>query len=88
MKEASMSGPGGRIDREAFRQVHKEQQERAKQGPEGYTNTTRAVIRLIENQLKEARIGEYTIQCDEAKSRKGGGKAPSPLQYFVAAAGF
>jgi hypothetical protein len=46
------------------------------------------VIRLVENQLKEARIGEYIIQCDEAKSRKGGGKAPSPLQYFVAATGF
>jgi hypothetical protein len=57
--------------------VHKEQQERAKLGPEGYTNTTRAVIRLVENQLKEACIGEYTIQCDEAKSRKGGGQAPS-----------
>jgi hypothetical protein len=48
----------------------------------------RAVVRLIDGQLKEARIGEYTIQCDEAKSRKGGGKAPSPLQYFVAATGF
>jgi hypothetical protein len=83
-----MSKSSGRIDREAFRQAHKEQQESAKQGPEGYTTTTRAMIRLIENQLKEARIGEYTIQCDEAKSRKGGGKAPSPLQYFVAAAGF
>jgi hypothetical protein len=78
----------GKIDRAAFREVHRQQQERAKQGPEGYTTTTRAVIRLIEGQLKEARIGEYTIQCDEAKSRKGGGKAPSPLQYFVAATGF
>jgi hypothetical protein len=83
-----MSKQQGRIDRAAFREVHREQQERAKQGPEGYTTTTRAVIRLIEGQLKEARIGEYTIQCDEAKSRKGGGKAPSPLQYFVAATGF
>ena len=83
-----MSQTPGRIDRAAFREVHRLQQERARKGPEGYTNTTRAVIRLIENQLKEARIGEYTIQCDEAKSRKGGGKAPSPLQYFVAAAGF
>lgn len=83
-----MSKTSGKIDREVFRQVHKEQQERATQGPEGYTMTTRAVIRLIENQLKEARIGEYTVQCDEAKSRKGGGKAPSPLQYFVAATGF
>jgi len=83
-----MSTTSGKIDREVFRQVHKEQQERARQGPEGYTMTTRAVVRLIEGQLKEARIGEYTIQCDEAKSRKGGGKAPSPLQYFVAATGF
>lgn len=83
-----MSNLSGKIDREAFRQVHKEQQEAAKRGPEGHTTTTRAVIRLIENQLKEARIGEYTIQCDEAKSRRGGGKAPSPLQYFVAATGF
>ena len=83
-----MSKSSEKIDREVFRQVHKEQQERAKQGPEGFTMTTRAVIRLIENQLKEARIGEYTVQCDEAKSRKGGGKAPSPLQYFVAATGF
>jgi hypothetical protein len=83
-----MSRASGKIDREVFRQVHEEQQEKAKQGPEGYTMTTRAMIRLIENQLKEARVGEYTIQCDEAKSRKGGGKAPSPLQYFVAATGF
>ena len=83
-----MSKTPGKIDREVFRRVHKEQQERAKQGAEGYAMTTRAVIRLVENQLKEARIGEYTIQCDEAKARKGGGKAPSPLQYFVAATGF
>jgi hypothetical protein len=83
-----MSKTPGKIDRAVFREVHKAQQERAKQGPEGYTMTTRAVIRLIEGQLKEARLGEYTIQCDEAKSRKGGGKAPSPLQYFVAATGF
>lgn len=78
----------GKIDREAFRQVHYEQRERAKKGPEGYTTTVRAVIRLIENQLKEARVGEYTILCDEAKARRGGGKAPSPLHYFAAATGF
>ena len=83
-----MATTKSKIDRDAFREVHREQQERAKQGPEGYTTTTRAVIRLIEGQFKEARIGEYTIQCDEAKSRKGGGQAPSPLQYFVAATGF
>ena len=40
------------------------------------------------DQLKEATVGEYTILCDEAKSRRGGGTAPSPLQYFIAAIGF
>lgn len=77
-----------RIDLAKFREVHKEQQERAKKGPEGYVLQQRAVIRLVEDQLKEARVGDYTILCDEAKSRKGGGKGPSPLQYFIAAIGF
>jgi hypothetical protein len=46
------------------------------------------VIRLVEDQLKEARVGEYTILCDEAKSRRGGEKAPGPLSYFIASIGF
>jgi uncharacterized OsmC-like protein len=66
----------------------KEQQDRARQDPVGAKLVTRAQIRLVEDQLKEARVGEYTIRCDEAKSRRGGGTAPSPLQYFVAAIGF
>lgn len=78
----------GKIDLDKFREVTREQQERAREGPEGYTLRQRAVIRLIGDQLKEARVGEYTLRCDEAKSRQGGGTAPSPLQYFVAAIGF
>jgi len=83
-----MSKSGGRVDLATFREVHRKQQEEAKKGPEAYIRQQRAVIRLVENQLKEARVGDYTLVCDEAKSRKGGGKGPSPLQYFVAAAGF
>ncbi len=83
-----MSQSKGKIDLAKFRGVSKEQRERAKSGLEGHTIRQRAVIRLIGNQLKEARVGDYTILCDEAKSRKGGGKAPSPLQHFVAAVGF
>ena len=83
-----MGKPGGKIDLAKFREVHKEQREEAKKGPAGYVRQQRAVIRLIEDQLKEARVGDYTIVCDEAKSRKGGGKGPSPLQFFVAAVGF
>ncbi len=83
-----MNKQAGKIDLAKFREASKEQRELAKAGPEGHTIRQRAVIRLIEDQLKEARVGEYTILCDEAKSRRGGGKAPSPLQYFVAAVGF
>jgi len=83
-----METPVGKIDLAKFRDVAREQREQAKAGPEGYTIRQRAVIRLIQDQLKEARVGEYTIRCDEAKSRQGGGTAPSPLQYFVAAVGF
>ena len=81
-------GTHGRIDLEKFREVMRKQQEAARKGPEGHTLVQRARIRLIEDQLKEARVGEYTILCDEAKARRGGGKGPSPLQYFVAAIGF
>ena len=77
----------GRIDLTKFRESVKEQQEAARK-PDGHKLVTRAKIRLIEDQLKEATVGEYTIWCDEAKTRRGGGRAPSPLQYFIAAVGF
>ncbi len=83
-----MSEAKGKIDLAKFKEEHSKQREQAQAGPEGYTIRQRAVIRLIEDQLKEARVGDHTIVCDEAKSRRGGGKAPSPLQYFVAAVGF
>ncbi len=78
----------GRVDLAKFREVTEEQRRQARRSPEGHIIRQRAVIRLVEDQLKEARVGEYTLLCDEAKSRRGGGKAPSPLQYFVAAVGF
>jgi len=83
-----MSKPLGKVDLAKFRKVTEEQRRQARRGPEGHIIRQRAVIRLVEDQLKEARVGEYTLLCDEAKSRRGGGKAPSPLQYFVAAVGF
>lgn len=83
-----MSKPLGKVDLAKFREVTEEQRRQARRGPEGHIIRQRAVIRLVEDQLKEARVGDYTILCDEAKSRRGGGKAPSPLQYFVAAVGF
>jgi hypothetical protein len=78
----------GRIDLAKFRETNREQRERAKSDPAARKINSRAVIRLVEDQLKEARVGEYTIFCDEAKSRRGGGRAPGPLSYFIAAVGF
>ena len=82
----STQAGGGRIDLAKIREANEHQRENARAG--GNIITTRAKIRLVENQLKEARVGDYTIRCDEARSRKGGGEAPSPLQYFVSAIGF
>ena len=83
-----MNKQAGKIDLAKFKEANQAERERAKSGAEGHTIQTRAVIRLIEDQLKEARVGDYTILCDEARSRKGGGKGPAPLQYFIAAVGF
>ncbi len=78
----------GKIDLAKFRESNKMQKEKAKSGIGGHTIQSRAVIRLVEDQLKEARVGDYTILCDESKARRGGGKAPGPLSYFIAAVGF
>lgn len=67
----------GRINREAFCESMQEQRVAASQ-PGGHTLVTRAKIRLLEDQLKEATVGEYTIFCDVAKARRGGSRAPSP----------
>ncbi len=83
--------PGERrdlIDRSMYREVAATMRARIAEEPKLAKITQRARIRLIENQLKEARVGEYTILCDEARERRGGGLAPSPLQYLVAAVGF
>jgi hypothetical protein len=77
-----------RINLPVFRETMQEQQEAARSGPTGSKLVTRAKIRPMEDQLKETTVGEYTIFCDAAKTRRGGGRAPSPLQYFVAAVGF
>ena len=78
---------GGRIDLAKFREVMRASQERGRSDPDSRI-VSRAKITLIEDQLKEARVGDYTLVCDEARSRKGGGAGPGPLSYFIAAIGF
>ena len=76
------------IGREKFRE-HEEELRRDVRAHAGNAKiVVRAAVRLIEDQLKEARTGEYVFQADEPKARRGGGRAPSPLQYFTASIGF
>jgi hypothetical protein len=51
------------------------------------TLTIRAVVRVVDNYEKEARVGRFVFRSDEHPP-DGKGSAPSPLGYFVAAVGF
>jgi hypothetical protein len=78
----------GRIDTGKFKEVQDEIRAQVRANPNAGRITSRARIRLIGDQLKEAQTGGFTLRCDEAQERRGTGTAPSPLQYFVAAIGF
>ena len=49
---------------------------------------TRAKVRTDGNLIKEARVGKFTFQSDEAAMLGGDDTAPNPLAYFVASIGF
>ena len=48
----------------------------------------RAQVRAVENQLKTASVGTFTIESDEGAIVGGEARAPTPLSYFVAGLGF
>ena len=76
------------IDRAKFREVHLRTKDQVARQQMASRLVVRASVRLVENQLKEGRLGEDTIVCDEAVERGGTGKGPSPLEYLVASVGF
>jgi hypothetical protein len=78
----------GLIDTSKFKEFQDERKERTIKDPSLRQMVTRAKVRLIKDQLKEARVGEFTMTSDEATTRGGGGTAPGPLTYFCAAIGF
>jgi hypothetical protein len=78
----------GLIDTGKFKEFQDARKERTIKDPSLRGMVTRARIRLVKDQLKEARVGEFTLTSDEATSRGGGGTAPGPLTYFCAAVGF
>jgi uncharacterized OsmC-like protein len=50
--------------------------------------TNRAEVRLVENQHSEATVRGFTIVQDEPTSVFGGGRGPTPTDFFIAAVGF
>lgn len=76
------------IDTEKFKSVQDDTREAVRTDPHRAQIVARASLRLVRDQLKEARILNHTLLCDEAVERGGGGTAPTPLHYFAAATGF
>src|SRR5213594_43198 len=50
--------------------------------------TSRADVRLIGRQYQEAKVGKFTLTCDEPTPVGGTDKAPTPLEFFVSSIGF
>lgn len=50
--------------------------------------TTRADVKLIAQQYQEAKVGKFTLACDEPLPLGGTDKAPTPLEFFMASIGF
>jgi hypothetical protein len=78
----------GLIDTGKFKEFQDERKARTIKDPSLRHMVQRAKIRLVKDQLKEARVGEFTLISDEATARGGGGTAPGTLTYFCAAVGF
>lgn len=49
--------------------------------------TVRAVVEVMHDYLKEARVRQHRFRSDEARPA-GNDEVPNPLGYFVAAVGF
>jgi uncharacterized OsmC-like protein len=48
----------------------------------------RAEVKLIKDQRSEAIVRGFTVTQDEPESVGGGGKGPTPTDYFIASVGF
>ncbi len=78
---------GELLDRARLRAQHVHRQREFAEHPERAKIVTRAVVRILHDYKKEARVGAFTFTSDE-HAPAGEGSAPTPLQYFVAAVGF
>ena len=78
----------GTIELGKFRVVYEEKRQQGTDRADSYCLQQRAIIRLNEALVKIEQQEDYTVFCDDAKFKKRHGKAPSPLQYFIASIGF
>lgn len=76
------------IDVEELRRRHEARRLEVARDPSQRQHVQRATVRVLRNYLKEARVGPWTFLSDESTELGGGGTAPNPLAYFVAAVGF
>ncbi len=50
--------------------------------------TSRADVRLVGQQYQEARVGKFSLACDEPVPVGGTDRAATPLEFFMSAIGF
>ena len=79
---------GGHIDLKRIREAHELRAVEMREPDSNRRIIIRAKVRTQDNLIKEARVGKFTFQCDEAGMLGGDGTAPNPLAYFVASIGF
>lgn len=76
------------IDTEELKRRHEARRMEVARDPSQRRHVQRAKVRILRNHLKEARVGPWAFLSDESTEIGGGGTAPNPLAYFVAAVGF
>ncbi|MBI4493737.1 MAG: hypothetical protein HY690_13175 [Chloroflexi bacterium] len=76
------------IDYARSREGYEARRREMAQNPDARRSIFRARITVLHDYLKEVQIGPFRFRSDEPERMGGGGEAPQPLQYFVAAVGF
>jgi uncharacterized OsmC-like protein len=79
---------GKPMDLTHVRSMHEQRAEAMREPDANRRIITRAKVRTEGNLLKQARVGKFTFQSDEAAFLGGDDTAPNPLAYFVASIGF
>jgi hypothetical protein len=80
--------PKSLIRLEELRRRHEARRLEIARDPAQWKHVQRATVRVVSDYLKEARVGPWTFLSDESSEIGGGGAAPNPLAYFIAAVGF